>query len=47
MLGKRRGADLVEWIVVVILVIGVIGVSVYSLLQTLGNKFTQLDNAIK
>jgi hypothetical protein len=47
MLEKRRGADLVEWIVVVVLVLGVIGVSVYSLLQTLGNKFTELDNSIQ
>ncbi|MBN2084858.1 MAG: hypothetical protein JW748_06495 [Anaerolineales bacterium] len=46
MLADRRGADLVEWIVGVVIVLGVVGASVYSLFQTLGGEFTELDNAI-
>jgi len=46
MLADRRGADLVEWIVGIIIALGVIGVSVYGLLQTLGNKFAELDSRI-
>jgi hypothetical protein len=46
MLADRRGADLVEWIVGIIIALGVIGVSVYGLLQTLGDKFAELDKSI-
>jgi hypothetical protein len=46
MLADRRGADLVEWIVGVVIVIGVVGASVYTLLQTLGGKFWDLNSAI-
>jgi hypothetical protein len=46
MLAKRRGADLVEWIVGVVIVLGVVGVSVYSMFETLGNKFDEMTNAI-
>jgi len=46
MLADRRGADLVEWIVGVIIVIGVIGASVFTLMQTLGGKFWDLNNSI-
>ncbi len=46
MLADRRGADLVEWIVGVVIVLGVVGVSVYTLFQTIGNKFDEVTNAI-
>jgi len=47
MLADRRGADLVEWIVGVVIVLGVVGVSVYSLFQTLNTKFEALNNSIQ
>jgi hypothetical protein len=43
MLNDRRGADLVEWIVGVIIVIGIVGSAVYAVLQTLGDKFWELN----
>jgi Flp pilus assembly pilin Flp len=46
MLADRRGADLVEWIVGVVIVLGVVGASVYTLFQTLGGKFWDLNDAI-
>jgi hypothetical protein len=46
MLADRRGADLVEWIVGVIIAVGVIGASVFTLMQTLGVKFWDLNSAI-
>lgn len=46
MLADRRGADLVEWIVGVIIVIGVVGSSVYSMFQVLGGKFNNLAGSI-
>jgi hypothetical protein len=47
MLADRRGADLVEWIVGVVIVLGVVGSSVYSLFVTLGGKFDDLNTAIQ
>jgi hypothetical protein len=47
MLADRRGAELVEWIVMVVIVIAILGTSVYALFDTLGNKFRVLDNSIK
>jgi hypothetical protein len=47
MLADRRGADLVEWIVGIIIALGVIGVSVYALLTTLGDKFAELNSNIQ
>jgi hypothetical protein len=44
MLKNRRGADLVEWIVGVAIVLGIIGTSVYALFSTLGDKFTEMNN---
>ena len=46
MLADRRGADLVEWIVGVVIVLGVVGASVYSLFQTLGLEFDELNSNI-
>ncbi|MBN1440553.1 MAG: hypothetical protein JW929_14190 [Anaerolineales bacterium] len=46
MLADRRGADLVEWIVGVVIVLGVVGVSVYALFQTLASSFNNLNNSI-
>ena len=46
MLADRRGADLVEWIVGVVIAVGVIGASAYALFETLGNKFEALNNSI-
>jgi Flp pilus assembly pilin Flp len=46
MLADRRGADLVEWIVGVVIVLGVVGVSVYTLFQTIGAKFTEINSAM-
>jgi Flp pilus assembly pilin Flp len=47
MLADRKGADLVEWIICVVIVLGVVGVSVYSLFQTLGAKFDALNTSIQ
>jgi Flp pilus assembly pilin Flp len=46
MLADRRGADLVEWIVGVVIVLGVVGSSLYTLFQTLGGKFWDLNDAL-
>ncbi len=46
MLADRRGADLVEWIVGVIVVLGVLGTSVYTMFQVLGGKFDDLAGSI-
>jgi hypothetical protein len=46
MLADRRGADLVEWIVGVVIVIGVVGTSVYGLFHTLGIKFNELNTGL-
>lgn len=43
MLNNRRGADMVEWIVGVAIVMGVLGTSVYALISTIGDKFTEMD----
>jgi Flp pilus assembly pilin Flp len=47
MLADRRGADLVEWIVVVVIALGIIGTSVYTLFQTIGGKFDEINNSIQ
>jgi Flp pilus assembly pilin Flp len=47
MLRDRRGADLVEWIVVIVLAVGVVGVSLYSVFQALSGSFDALSNIIK
>ena len=47
MLRDRRGADLVEWIVAIVIAVGVIGTSVYSLFQVIGGKFDDLNTAIQ
>jgi Tfp pilus assembly protein PilE len=46
MLADRTGAELVEWIVVVVIVIAVLGTSVYTLFQTIGNKANELNSSI-
>jgi Flp pilus assembly pilin Flp len=46
MLRDRRGADLVEWIVGVVIVIGVLGASVYGVFQAIGEKFDEMTGAI-
>ena len=46
MLADRRGADLVEWIVVIVIALGILGTSVYTLFQTIGNKFTEIDSSM-
>jgi len=46
MLADRRGAELVEWIVGVVIILGVAGTSVYGLFQTLGIKFDQLNTSL-
>ena len=46
MLADRKGADLVEWIVVIVIAIGVVGISVFSLFQTLAGRFWELNNSI-
>jgi hypothetical protein len=46
MIADRRGAELVEWIVAIVIILGVVGVSVYSLFQTLGNKFAEIDSTV-
>jgi hypothetical protein len=46
MLADRRGADLVEWIVGVVIVLGVVGSSVYAMFQVLGGKFNDLAGSI-
>jgi len=47
MLSDRRGAELVEWIVMIVIVLGVIGTAVYALFGTLGNKFYVLNNSME
>jgi Flp pilus assembly pilin Flp len=47
MLSDRRGADLVEWIVAIVIAVGVVGTSVYSLFQVIGGKFDDLNTAIQ
>jgi Flp pilus assembly pilin Flp len=47
MLADRRGADLVEWIVVIVIALGILGTSVYVLFQTIGGKFDAINNSIK
>jgi hypothetical protein len=46
MLADRRGADLVEWIIGVIIVIGVLGGSMYGLFQVIGSKLDEMTGAI-
>lgn len=46
MLADRRGADLVEWIVGVIIVLGVLGGSMYGLFQVIGDKLDEMTGAI-
>ena len=47
MLADRRGAELTEWIVVIVIAIAIIGTSVFALFQTIGNKFSVLNSSIK
>jgi hypothetical protein len=47
MFGKPRGADMVEWIVGVVIVLSVLGTSVYALLTTVGNKFTEMNESLQ
>ncbi|MGD0806565.1 MAG: hypothetical protein ABSA10_03745 [Anaerolineales bacterium] len=47
MLADRRGAELTEWIVVIVIAIAIIGTSVFALFQTIGHKFTELNSSIK
>ena len=42
----RRGAELVEWIVMVVIAVAIIGTSVYSLFQVIGHKFDQITRDI-
>jgi hypothetical protein len=46
MLTKRRGADMVEWVVGIVIVLGVLTTSVYALFSTLGDKFTAMDASL-
>jgi len=46
MIVDRRGAELVEWIVMVVIAVAIIGTSVYSLFQVLGHKFDQVTSSI-
>jgi hypothetical protein len=46
MLANRRGADLVEWIVGVIIVLGVLSGSMYGLFQVIGDKLDEMTGAI-
>jgi Flp pilus assembly pilin Flp len=46
MLADRRGAELTEWIVVIVIAIAIIGTSVFALFQTIGHKFTELNSSI-
>jgi hypothetical protein len=46
MLVDRRGADLIEWIVGVIIVLGVLGGSMYGLFQVIGDKLDEMTGAI-
>ncbi len=47
MLADRRGADLVEWIVVIVIAVGVIGVAVFAVFDAIGGKFGLLDNLVR
>jgi Flp pilus assembly pilin Flp len=47
MLADRRGAELTEWIVVIVIAIAIIGTSVFALFQTIAHKFTELNSSIK
>jgi Flp pilus assembly pilin Flp len=47
MLADRRGAELVEWVVMIVIVLGIIGTAVYGLFQTLGGKFDAINNSIQ
>jgi Flp pilus assembly pilin Flp len=44
MIADRRGAELVEWIVTVVIIVAIIGTSVYSLFHVIGNKFDVIKN---
>jgi hypothetical protein len=44
MLFDRRGAELVELIVMVVIAVAIIGTSVYSLFQVIGHKFDLIKN---
>jgi Flp pilus assembly pilin Flp len=46
MFGKLRGADMVEWIVGVVIVLSILATSVYTLLSTVGNKFTEMNDSL-
>ena len=43
MLNDRTGSSLVEWVVGVVIVVGVVGTAVYSLFETLDRKFDALN----
>jgi Flp pilus assembly pilin Flp len=46
MLTDRRGAELVEWIVMIVIVLSIVGTAVYGLFQTIGGKFDAINNSI-
>jgi Flp pilus assembly pilin Flp len=46
MVADRRGAELVEWVVMVVITLAIIGTSVYALFHVIGNKFDQIKNGM-
>jgi hypothetical protein len=47
MIRKRNGSSLLEWVIGVVIVISVVGTAVYSVFNSLGNKFWEMNSAIK
>jgi Flp pilus assembly pilin Flp len=47
MLSDRRGAELVEWVVIIVIALSVVGTAVYALFGTLGHKIYLLNNSIQ
>jgi hypothetical protein len=47
MIVDRRGSDLVEWVVGLVIVIAIVGTAVYAVFNSIGAKLFQVDSAIR
>jgi hypothetical protein len=47
MIRKRRGSNLLEWIIGIVIVIAVVGTAVYAVFNSLGTKFWEINSAIQ
>jgi hypothetical protein len=47
MIADRRGSDLVEWIVGLVIVIAIVGTAVFAVFNSVGAKFWSINSGLQ